>query len=168
MVLVATDVAARGLDIDDLDLVINYHVSRDPEIHVHRIGRTGRAGGKGVACSLVGERELNKVARIEELLKITVETQPLPSTDLLDSPIPKATMVTLQIDGGKKQKVRAGDILGALTSKGGITGKQVGKIQLFDTWAYVAVESKVANIALKKISEGKLKGRTFRVRKLRG
>ncbi|NRA52615.1 MAG: ATP-dependent RNA helicase DbpA [Gammaproteobacteria bacterium] len=167
-VLVATDVAARGLDIDNLDLVINYHVSRDPEIHVHRIGRTGRAGGKGVACSLVGEREMNKIARIEELLKISVETQPLPSTELLDLDIPKAPMVTLQIDGGKKQKVRAGDILGALTSKGGITGKQVGKIQLFDIWAYVAVEANVANIALNKIAEGKLKGRTFRVRKLKG
>ncbi|NRA70396.1 MAG: ATP-dependent RNA helicase DbpA [Gammaproteobacteria bacterium] len=165
-VLVATDVAARGLDIDSLDLVINYHVSRDPEVHVHRIGRTGRAGGKGVACSLVGEKELNKVARIETLLNIEVETIELPPVALLDEPLQQPTMTTLQIDGGKKQKVRAGDILGALTSQGGITGKEVGKIQIYDTWAYVAVERKVAAVALRKIAEGKLKGRSFRVRQL--
>jgi len=76
-------------------------------------------------------------------------------------------MVTLLIDGGKKQKVRAGDILGALTSNGGITGAEVGKIQLGDNWAYVAVKAEAADIALRKISEGKLKGRSFRVRKLR-
>lgn len=167
MILVATDVAARGLDIDNLDLVINYHVSRDPEIHVHRIGRTGRAGGKGVACSLISEKEFNKIARIEELLDITIEPQPLPPSNLLEAKIPTPAMATLQIDGGKKQKVRAGDILGALTSKGGISGKEVGKIQLFDTWSYVAVVRTVAATAVKKISDGKLKGRTFRVRRLK-
>ena len=162
-ILVATDVAARGLDIENLDVVINYHVSRDPEIHVHRIGRTGRAGGKGVACSLISEKEFNKIARIEELLNITIDVLPLPPMELLDTPMQEPTMTTLQIDGGKKQKVRAGDILGALTSKGGI---EVGKIQIYDTWAYVAVQRKVAQTALRKIAEGKLKGRSFRVRQL--
>lgn len=166
-VLVATDVAARGLDVDSLDAVINYHVSIDPEVHVHRIGRTGRAGGTGKAYSLFAEKEFNKIGRLEEFLNITVEPTPLPDNSVLDRPLQKPAMVTLQIDGGKKQKVRAGDILGALTSKGGIAGSDVGKIQLGDNWAYVAVKSKVANVALKKISEGKLKGRTFRVRKLK-
>ncbi|MDP2562720.1 ATP-dependent RNA helicase DbpA [Psychrobium sp. 1_MG-2023] len=166
-VLVATDVAARGLDVDNLDAVINYHISSDPEVHVHRIGRTGRAGGKGKAYSLFAEKEFNKIGRLEEFLNITVEPSPLPDNSVLDQPIQKPKMATLQIDGGKKQKVRAGDILGALTSKGGIAGSDVGKIQLSDNWAYVAVASNVANIALKKISEGKLKGRSFRVRKFK-
>lgn len=166
-ILVATDVAARGLDIDSLDTVINYHISQDPEVHVHRIGRSGRAGAKGHAYSLFSEKEYNKVARIKELLNIKVEPTALPDNSVLDKPLLQPAMVTLQIDGGKKQKVRAGDILGALTSKGGIAGKDVGKIQLADNWAFVAVAADKAQVALRKISEGKLKGRSFRVRKLK-
>ncbi|MGB0833709.1 MAG: ATP-dependent RNA helicase DbpA [Psychrobium sp.] len=166
-VLVATDVAARGLDIDSLDTVINYHISSDPEVHVHRIGRSGRAGAKGRALSLFAEKEFNKIGRLEEFLNITVEPTPLPDNSVLDKPLLKPAMATLQIDGGKKQKVRAGDILGALTSKGGIAGRDVGKIQLADNWAYVAVAASKAQVALRKISEGKLKGRSFRVRKIK-
>jgi ATP-independent RNA helicase DbpA len=76
-------------------------------------------------------------------------------------------MVTLLIDGGKKQKLRPGDILGALTSQKGMTGKQVGKIQIFDYWAYVAVHRDVVKTALDKLNKGKLKGRSFRVREVR-
>lgn len=166
-VLVATDVAARGLDIDSLDTVINYHISTDPEIHVHRIGRSGRAGEKGQALSLFAEREFNKIGRLESFLNIEVVPQELPNNDVLEKPIVKPAMATIQIDGGKKQKVRAGDILGALTSKGGIAGSDVGKIQITDNWAYVAVEAKKSNTALTKISEGKIKGRSFRARILK-
>ncbi len=170
-ILVATDVAARGLDIDNLDAVINYHIAHDPEIHLHRIGRTGRAGAKGIALSLISHKEAHKVMRLEEYLKQDIETETLPSSEVLSKPITQPKMVTLQIDGGKKQKLRPTDILGALTAKSASTetiqGAQVGKIQLFSTRAYVAIDSKVANIALKKIAEGKLKGRNFRVRKLR-
>ena len=88
--------------------------------------------------------------------------------DALNNPMFSPLMTTIQIDGGKKQKVRAGDILGALTGKQGIEGKQVGKIQLSDNWAFVAVQRSVAKRALKKLSEGQLKGRTFRVRELKG
>jgi len=167
-IMVATDVAARGLDIDDLGAVINYHIARDPEVHVHRIGRTGRAGKKGVACSLYTAKEHYKIERLEAYLKQTLSSQALPSRELLKTPPFKAPMATLQIDGGKKQKVRAGDILGALTGEQGIEGKQVGKINIFDQSAYVAIKRDVASIALKKISEGKLKGRSFRIRRLRG
>ncbi len=166
-VLVATDVAARGLDIDSLDTVINYHISTDPEIHVHRIGRSGRAGAKGQALSLFAEKEFNKIGRLESFLNIEVVPQELPSNDVLENPIVKPAMATIQIDGGKKQKVRAGDILGALTSKGGIAGSDVGKIQITDNWAYVAVDAKKSNTALTKISEGKIKGRSFRARILK-
>ena len=165
-VLVATDVASRGLDIDALELVINYQIAHDPEVHVHRIGRTGRAGNSGIACTLYSAKESHKINRLEVYLEKSFTTKSLPDVNLLDKEPYKPTMVTLLIDGGKKQKVRPGDILGALTGKEGIAGKDVGKIHIFDLRAYVAVEQKVAKDALKKLNEGKLKGRTFRVRLL--
>ncbi len=165
-VLVATDVAARGLDIDALDAVVNYHIARDSELHIHRIGRTGRAGSKGIACTLYSEKEDYKVARLEEYLEQSIDAEPLPPFSLLEKPTFRPSMTTLQIDGGKKQKVRPGDILGALTGKNGIAGKQVGKIHIFDNHAYVAVNRDSAKPALRKLSEGKLKGRSFRVRRL--
>ncbi len=167
-ILVATDVAARGLDIDALDAVINYQLSRELDVHTHRIGRTGRAGSQGCAFTLVSEKENYKLQALEEHLNQTLVTTPLPDHNLLNEPTYKPPMATLQIDGGKKQKVRPGDILGALTGKDGIEGKQVGKIHIFDNCAYVAVSRKVAMDALKKIEHGKLKGRSFRVRQVRG
>ena len=165
-ILVATDVASRGLDIDALDAVINYHIARDAEVHTHRIGRTGRAGSKGIACTLYSEKERHKIAKLEAYLDQTFDTQPLPPFSELEQPTYKAPMITLQIDGGKKQKVRPGDILGALTGENGIAGKQVGKIQVFDNWAYVAVSRDAMKPALKKLAEGNLKGRSFRVRQI--
>lgn len=167
-VLVATDVAARGLDIDSLDAVINYHIARDVEMYVHRIGRTGRAGSSGSAHSLISDKEGYKIALLQDYLGYPVEAEPLPPTSLLRETPGKPDMETLLIDGGKRQKVRPGDILGALTGDYGIQGKQVGKIDIFDTRSYVAVHRDAAKTALKKLSEGKLKGRSFRVRVLRG
>jgi ATP-independent RNA helicase DbpA len=167
-ILVATDVAARGLDIDALDAVINYHIARDVEVHTHRIGRTGRAGSKGLALTLFSEKEAYKVERLEEYLDQTIEAEKLPAFSLLDKPGYKAPMSTLQIDGGRKQKIRPGDILGALTGKNGIAGKQVGKIHIFDNCCYVAVSHDAARPAFRKLSEGKLKGRSFRVRRISG
>lgn len=164
-ILVATDVAARGLDVDNLDAVFNFELSRDPEVHVHRIGRTGRAGSKGLAFSFFGEKDGLRVARIEEYLDIDVVPAILPAKST-QQPY-QAKMVTINIDGGKKQKVRAGDILGCLTGKNGITGAQVGKIHLFPMRAYVAVEKSVAKKALQTISNGKMKGRQFRARLLK-
>ncbi len=161
-ILVATDVAARGLDVENLDAVINYQLSRDPEVHVHRIGRTGRAGSKGVACSIFSEKEHYRVALIDEYMDIEIKPESLPTTSTTSSVQP--AMVTIEISGGKKQKVRAGDILGALTGGNGIDGKKVGKINLFDMRAYVAVDKSVAKIAHKKLENGKMKGRKFRAR----
>ncbi|WP_163830681.1 ATP-dependent RNA helicase DbpA [Spartinivicinus ruber] len=167
-ILVATDVAARGLDIDALDAVINYQPARDSEVHVHRIGRTGRAGSKGIACTLYSDNESYKIAQLEDYLTHTITPEPLPPFSLLEKDVHRPSMTTLQIDGGKKQKVRPGDILGALTGKNGIAGKQVGKIHIFDYCSYVAVTKEATKPALKKLSEGKLKGRSFRVRRIRG
>ncbi|ABD79909.1 ATP-dependent RNA helicase DbpA [Saccharophagus degradans] len=163
-VLVATDVAARGLDIESLDAVINYHIARDMEVHVHRIGRTGRAGAKGIACSIYSEKEHFKLARLEETMGQQVVNDKLPPTSVLDYPAPKPKMATLQIDGGKKQKVRPGDIVGGLTGENGIAGTEIGKISVFDNSSYVAVALPVMKTALNKIRDGKLKGRNFRVR----
>lgn len=166
-VLVATDVAARGLDIDALNAVINYHIAHDPEIHLHRIGRTGRAGSKGAAYSLISDKESYKVAVLQDYIGQIIVGESLPRLSLLDKPPHKASMTTLLIDGGKKQKVRPGDILGALTGDNGIAGTKVGKIDIFDNRSYVAVRVDSADAALRKLTQGKLKGRSFRVRRLR-
>ncbi|MBX2809726.1 MAG: ATP-dependent RNA helicase DbpA [Cellvibrionaceae bacterium] len=163
-VLVATDVAARGLDIDALDLVINYQLAREPEVHTHRIGRTGRTGHKGMACTLFTANETYQLDALQNHLRQTLNSRPLPEADFSDKPAYKPPMTSLQIDGGKKQKLRPGDILGALTSQQGIDARQVGKIHIFDHCAYVAVNRKVAAMALQKLTDGTLKGRSFRVR----
>ncbi|TLM77702.1 ATP-dependent RNA helicase DbpA [Microbulbifer harenosus] len=162
-ILVATDVAARGLDIEELPMVVNYHLSRDPEVHVHRIGRTGRAGQKGIALTLVSKKEIYKVERLEELQQQPITLLEIPTLPKGFGP-PRPLMSTLQIDGGKKQKVRAGDVVGALTGEGGIDGNQIGKIQIFDFSTFVAVERPVAKVALNKLGRGKIKGRNFRAR----
>ena len=166
-VLVATDVAARGLDIDALDLVINFDMARDTEVHVHRIGRTGRAGNKGLACTLYANRDARNISDIEHHYDIDITPDALPDESVLNHPAMNPAMQTLQIDGGKKQKVRPGDILGCLTGEGGISGDEVGKINIFSFHAYVAVKRSVAKKALRKIEQGKLKGRSFRARLLR-
>lgn len=163
-VLVATDVAARGLDIDALDMVVNFNIAHDPEVHVHRIGRTGRAGRSGIACTLYGDREIHKLDALELDFDAEQFTDPLPSDGYLDKPVKKPVMITLKIDGGKKQKLRPGDIVGGLTGKGGIPGDKIGKINVSSNWSYVAVSSELVKVALKKISNDKLKGRSFRVR----
>lgn len=165
-VLVATDVAARGLDIDALDMVMNYHIPRDMEVHIHRIGRTGRAGSKGMACTLFSHKERHKLEKLETYLGVEIESSPLPPMKLLDGPTYQPPMVTLQIDGGRKQKLRAGDILGALTSEQDIDSNDVGKIQIFDNWAFVAIRRREQQTALRKLGQGKMKGRSFRARLL--
>ncbi|CAH0525595.1 ATP-dependent RNA helicase DbpA [Vibrio hippocampi] len=164
-ILVATDVAARGLDVDNLDAVFNYELSRDPEVHVHRIGRTGRAGNKGLAFSFFSEKETYRVARIDEYMDLPIEPSQLPSSANQSPMQPK--MVTIQILGGKKQKLRPGDILGALTGDKTLSGDHVGKINMFPMNAYVAVNKSVAKKALGKITNGKMKGRQFRARLLK-
>ena len=165
-ILIATDVAARGLDIDDLAAVVNYDLSRDPEVHVHRIGRTGRAGKEGLALSLHTSREQYKLDDIADILKTELPFGDHRALKPAQAEPPKAPMVTLLIDGGRKNKVRPGDILGALTGDNGIQGSEVGKINVFDFVAYVAVKRDVVRKALAKLEQGKMKGRKFKVRRI--
>ena len=164
-ILVATDVAARGLDIKELGAVINYELTYDPEVHVHRIGRTGRAGQQGLALSLYQPSEAQRVNLIEEYQQAPMPLGDLHSIGRVIKPV-APQMVTLSIYAGRKTKVRAGDILGALTGEGGIAGADVGKIQISEQYSYVAVKRQVASAALKRLQEGKIKGRSYRARKL--
>lgn len=163
-ILVATDVAARGLDIKSLPLVINAEPARDPEVHTHRIGRTGRAGEQGHAVTFCTPAQGHKISRIESERGRAVEwgdTEALLATPL--KPVTPA-MKTLCIAGGRKDKIRPGDVMGALTGEAGLPGKAVGKIDLFDHQCFVAVEKSLAGKALSRLENGKVKGRKIRVR----
>jgi ATP-independent RNA helicase DbpA len=165
-ILVATDVAARGLDIKDLEAVLNYELSFDPEVHVHRVGRTGRAGKEGLAFSLYTPAESHRVTAIEDYQKGPVSLAAITELHINQKHDLRPPMVTLCIDGGRKCKLRPGDILGALTNASGIAGDQVGKIDIFDHHAYVAIQRAMADKALQQLTTGKMKGRFFKVRKI--
>ncbi|CBL45806.1 Superfamily II DNA and RNA helicases [gamma proteobacterium HdN1] len=161
--LVATDVAARGLDIKDLAAVVNVDVAFDPDVHIHRIGRTGRAGQKGLALSLCSPAEVQRANAIETLLGRPLHWRDLPPSNDNETPEPPR-MVTLNIGGGKRDKLRPGDILGALTGDAGLPGASIGKIDIGDQQTYVAVERAIAQKAVKRLQSGKIKGRSYRVR----
>jgi len=165
-VLVATDVAARGLDIKELPAVINYELSRNPEIHTHRIGRTGRAGEQGLAVSLVTSRESRLISVIEESLGSTIVRGELAALVAATGRPPAPPMITLCLDGGRKNKLRPGDILGALTGEGGIAGSEVGRIDLFDSYSYVAIMRQSGGQALACLGRNRIKGRFFKVRQI--
>jgi ATP-independent RNA helicase DbpA len=164
-VLVATDVAARGLDIKALEMVINYELSWDPEVHVHRIGRTARAGESGLAISLCAPEEAQRASVLAEMLNLSLSWQPAPTGGSI-KPL-EATMATLCIDGGKKAKMRPGDILGALTGDMGLDGADIGKIDVHPMHVYVAVRESVARHAWKQLQQGKIKGKSVKVRLLK-
>ena len=165
-VLVASDVAARGLDIDDLAAVINYELPHDADTYVHRIGRTARAGRSGLALSLVTPRELPRVQMLEEKLGAPIRLQRAPLAALRARSAPAAATVTLRIDAGKTDKLRPGDIVGALTGDAGLPVAAVGKIDVFPTRSYVAIARAHADKALSQLQAGKIKGRKFRVRRI--
>jgi ATP-independent RNA helicase DbpA len=165
-ILVATDVAARGLDIAALPLVVSYDIAHDPDTHTHRIGRTGRAGEAGLAITLVTPRERPKAINVEEQLGQPLPWQPLKLAAPKGKQLNLAPMKTVVIDAGRQDKLRPGDILGALTGDAGLDAKDIGKIDVFATRAYVAIRRDLANKALERLRAGKIKGRNFRVRSL--
>ena len=166
-VLVATDVAARGLDIAKLEAVINVDITPDVELHTHRVGRTGRAGESGLVFNLASLDEMGRVGRIDEMQGRESVWHPLSELkgDAAQKPL-RPPMVTLQILGGRKEKIRAGDVLGALTKDMGLPGTAIGKIDINDFSTYVAVQRDLADKALRGLNAGKVKGRSVKVRKL--
>lgn len=158
-VLVATDVAARGLDIAQLEAVINVDITFEPEVHVHRIGRTGRVDQQGWAFSLAVPGEMARVKAVEDLHRFEAEWHSLDELVPQGSGVMLPPMVTLQLLGGRKEKIRPGDVLGALTNDAGYTREQIGKINVTENSTYVAVDRKIAQEALRKLNAGKVKGK---------
>jgi ATP-independent RNA helicase DbpA len=172
--LVATDVAARGIDVEGLDAVVNFELPKQPEIYVHRVGRTGRAGREGLAVSFISSRERGKLRSIEQYASVTFEKLDLGSLKEIDAEAiqekiqGEAEMRTLYISGGRKEKVRPGDILGALTGEAGrFSASDVGKIEIHDHFSYVAVSAHLAEVALERLRNGRIKGRKFRIEAVR-
>jgi ATP-dependent RNA helicase DbpA len=165
-VLVATDVAARGLDVAGLAAVINVDVTPDPEIHVHRIGRTGRAGETGLALNLASLDEMGAVGRIEQLQGRESTWYPLTELTPADGGRLLPAMATVHIQAGRKEKIRPGDVLGALTADLGYTREQVGKIDINEFATYVAVQRAIAGDVVARLNEGKVKGRSVKARLL--
>ncbi len=159
-VLVATDVAARGLDIKELGMVVNYDIPQDMETYTHRIGRTGRAGKEGIAVTLFSNRQTRI---IEEYKNETRQFEDVGSLDDIKDFTLEAPNVTLVLEGGKKDKLRPGDILGALTGDAGIAGNCIGKIDIYDRQSYVAIKSNMIKKAYSQLKKGRIKGRTFPV-----
>ncbi|WP_374348929.1 ATP-dependent RNA helicase DbpA [Thermomonas sp.] len=162
-VLVASDVAARGLDIDDIGAVINYELPTDADTYLHRVGRTGRAGRKGLALSLVAASERNRASLIEERQGQPIRFERIDALAGKPSGVPQAAMATLRIDAGRTDKLRPGDIVGALTGDAGLHKDSIGKIDVFATRSYVAIARNHARHALAQLRAGKIKGRKFRV-----
>ncbi|RUR08775.1 ATP-dependent RNA helicase DbpA [Legionella sp. km772] len=166
-ILVATDVAARGLDIKELPAVINYELAFAPETHIHRVGRTGRAGCKGIALNLTTPKDAERLCALEQLM-----SQPLQWGLIKDlqSPKPLLTlqpkMLTLRLMAGKRDKIRPGDILGALTKDAGLHANLIGKIDILATHSYVAIEQSQIGKAYAQFNKGKLKGKKVGVQQL--
>ena len=165
-VLVASDVAARGLDVADLAAVVNYELPTDPDTYLHRIGRTGRAGKAGLALSLCAPREMGRADAIEAHLGAKLRWQRATPLAGKAKNVAPAAMVTLRIDAGKTDKLRPGDIVGALTGDAGLPVAAVGKIDVFATRSYVAIARDRAGAALARLREGRIKGRRFRINRL--
>jgi ATP-dependent RNA helicase DbpA len=163
-VLVASDVAARGLDIADLAMVINFDIASDADTHLHRVGRTGRAGRRGIALTLCTAREVTRARVVEDRLGEPLQWHKVPALSR-DATL-FAPFVTLAVDGGRKDKLRPGDLLGALTGDAGLPADAIGKIDVFPTRTYVAIKRGLHDQALHRLRAGKIKGRAFRIRKI--
>ena len=164
-VLVASDVAARGLDVDDIGAVVNYELPSDVDTYQHRIGRTGRAGRNGLALSLCSARERPRAEAIAERQGRPLRWESVAPLSGKPANVPVPAMATLRIDAGRSDKLRPGDIVGALTGEAGLHKDAIGRIDVFATRSYVAIARDQAGRALERLRAGKIKGRKFRVQR---
>jgi ATP-independent RNA helicase DbpA len=162
-VLVASDVAARGLDVEDIGAVVNYELPTDVDTYLHRVGRTGRAGRAGLALSLVTPRERPRADLVAERQGQALRWESVAPLSGKAANVPTPAMATLRIDAGRGDKLRPGDIVGALTGDAGLHKDAIGRIDVFATRSYVAIARGKATQALERLRAGKIKGRKFRV-----
>ncbi|WP_131775198.1 ATP-dependent RNA helicase DbpA [Legionella cincinnatiensis] len=165
-ILVATDVAARGLDIKELSAVINFDLAFEHDVHIHRIGRTGRAGSKGIALNIITPADAQRVCVIEDNLPHPINWGNINKLENNHSTRLAPEMITLCLASGKKDKIRPGDILGALTKDAGLAGNTIGKINITAMYSYVAIHHSQADKAYQYLQNGKLKGRKVNVHKI--
>ncbi|WP_036136038.1 ATP-dependent RNA helicase DbpA [Novilysobacter defluvii] len=165
-VLVASDVAARGLDVEDIGAVVNHELPSDVDTYLHRIGRTGRAGRAGLALSLCTPREMPRAVAIEQQQGRPLRWERVEPLSVKPGRVPQPAMATLRIDAGRGDKLRPGDIVGALTGEAGLAKDAIGKIDVYDTRSYVAIARASAAQALARLRAGRIKGRKFRVNPL--
>ncbi len=184
--LIATDVAARGIDVEDISHVINYDIPKEEEPYIHRIGRTGRKGKEGVALSLHNNYEEKYIRYIENYTKEKIDLLDLPSKLEVNEKINKFKdrmmeereifqkaddlnegILKLHINAGKKTKMRAGDIVGALCSIEGISGEDIGVINIIDISSFVEILNNKGDYVYKELQNTKIKGRIRTVSKAR-
>lgn len=164
--LIATDVAARGLDIDSVDLVVNLNLPRERAVFTHRCGRTGRAGRQGLAISIIFEKEQYKLNLIAEEIGFDLTPQKAPNLNTNKLGVLASAMRTLELSAGRKNKIRPGDIVGALTATKEIDGKDIGNISVQDYQSFVALPKTLADRGVEILRSRSLKGKNVRVRKI--
>lgn len=164
-VLVATDVAARGLDIQGVDLVINHRVSEDIDTHTHRVGRTGRAGEAGLAVTIIDGKEEDKLDEIAAKTDATIKKHNIQTVRFHANRMVEPEFVCVGVDGGKRDKLRPGDLLGALTKDADIPAEDIGKISIAARKSYIAIKMRSVKRAMQLFRESKIKGKRFKARK---
>jgi ATP-dependent RNA helicase DeaD len=184
--LIATDVAARGIHIDDISLVVNYDMPLDNESYVHRIGRTGRAGNVGKAITLVTRSEYRTLQGIEEYVHYKIPQQETPTVEEVaagelifnqragseptlridKSEALNRQIARIRINAGKKTKMRPGDILGAITTIPGISGDDIGIIDVQDTCSYVEILGDKGHLVMEALWATKIKGKVHKIKEV--
>ncbi|KUG08735.1 DEAD/DEAH box helicase [Solirubrum puertoriconensis] len=166
LALVATDVAARGIDVQDLDTVVQFEVPDKADTFQHRAGRTARAGATGTAHVLATPAEQQQVLRWQ--MPKAVSWQPLhaPSLPPAEKTI-RPTTVTLHVSAGRKEKVSAHDLVGALVNVAGLQREDVGRIEVFDHYSYITVPREAGKAVQQSMSGARIKGQKVRVTEVR-
>ncbi|MEK5070977.1 DEAD/DEAH box helicase [Sporosarcina sp. FSL K6-1508] len=166
--LVATDVAARGIDVAKITLVINYDVPMEKESYVHRTGRTGRAGNKGKAITFATPNDSKLLKAIEYYIGFEIPVREAPMqqkvVDHKNVHSDKAIM-KLYFTGGKKKKLRAVDFVGTIAKLPGVTADDIGMITIQDEWTYVDILNGKGSLVLQAMKETAIKGKKLKVSK---